>query len=160
MEQYGTCRAGSASCKPRGFEGAFFDQDAVIAKFPKTAKEPGAVCRLDTSTHEIKGLYPVSGIPEDDDANFLVRLAGTHAWQLGEFLVKSSRQAPDKKIGNRFLMEVLDVRTNKKLWDRKFDYDRPHPFYAQSGNTLTMLLDTYESVKAEVKDDPPRQRQV
>lgn len=155
-------QTGERVTQTRGFEGAVFDQNAVIAHFPKHGKEPPAIIKLDTANGEAQNLYVLSaseGIPDFsmqvNGVSVSVTSNGSHLWQCGDFLVKTSFDASGSKGKQRFyLMEVFDVHTNKKLWDRKFENDTPHPFYSQSGHTLTMMLDTYESVKAEAKNDP------
>jgi len=155
-------QTGERVAQTRGFEGAVFDQNSVIAHFPKHGKEPPAIIRLDTANGEAQSLYNLSSSESISDfsvqvngVNISIASDGSHLWQCGDFLVKTSFDTSNSKGKQRFyLMEVFDVHTNKKLWDRKFENDTPHPYYSQNGHTLTMMLDTYESAKAEVKNDP------
>jgi WD40 repeat protein len=162
---------GERVLQTRGFEGGFFDKDQLIAKFPKTTRNTqDAIFKLDTSTKTTESMYAISYGDITTTINLSILFNGNelasifasiiepHSWQFGEFLVKSrldnSDQKPGKKAPARFLTEVFDVKTNKKIWERKTESDRPHPFYYAPGKTLTLLLDMPETIKADTKDEP------
>ena len=134
-----------------GFEGAFFDQERFIAKFPKREKNPPRVFQFNPADKTTKFLYPV----ETASASGQQILSSARTWQLGELLVTLTLAPESKnKPANRLLLKVFDVRTNAKLWEKNLQKTRPEFYHSRTGKTLTMLVGDYDAIKAEAKEDP------
>ncbi len=133
-----------------GFEGAFFDQDRFIAKFPKHEKNPSRVFQFDPTDKSTKFLYPLTSETKGPSAPEAFNPA--HTWQLGELLVTLAPQE-GKQAAGKLLMQVYDVRNNTKLWERNMRRSRLEFFHSRPGRTVTMLVIDYESIKAEAKED-------
>jgi hypothetical protein len=73
-------------------------------------------------------------------------------WQQGNLLLKGTRPS-DAKGERHFLMEVLDVSTNKKLWERNSLNELPWAFYSRVGHTVSVVVANYDDMKAEAKED-------
>jgi WD40 repeat protein len=127
----------------RSFEGAYFDQGQLIAKFAQHEPEPSRVYQLDPSNNGTKKLY-------DFTAN------EKRAWQQGRVLVKlRPEKEADKKdlfLRGNSIMEVHDVRTNALLWERKIGKALPRFFSSQ--DVLTLVIGDWDSMKAAAKENP------
>jgi WD40 repeat protein len=125
------------------FEGAYFDQDQLIAKFAKENTDPSRVFQLDPASKGTKKLYDIA---KDE----------TRIWQQGRVLIKLHPEK-EKENKNLFLrgnsiMEVHDVKTNTLLWERKLGKSWPRFFSSQ--DVLTMVIDDLDGMKAAAKEDP------
>ena len=127
----------------QGFEGAFFDQGQMIAKFPQQEKIPSRVFQFDPASKGGKKLYEF----EADEKR---------VWQEGRTLI---RLRPEKENDgkNNFLrgnsiMEVRDVRNNELLWEKKIGKALPRFF--NSGSVLTLVIGDLDSIKAAAKENP------
>jgi WD40 repeat protein len=131
----------------RGFEGAFFEQDLLFAKFPGQGKDSAAVFKFDTSKKSLENLYalkPDPSMPDDNEALY---------WQQGELLLHGAWR-PKEKVGARTQVEVLDIRTDKKLWERKPRRRLPFVVHSRLAKTVTLVVGDYEDMKADAKEDP------
>lgn len=122
------------------FEGAFFDQGQLIAKFAQREPDPSRVFQLDPATKGTKKLY-------DFGAN------EKRSWQQGRVLIKVR---PEKENDNFFLhgnsvMEVRDVHNNALLWDKKIGKAMPR-FYS-TADVLTLVIGDWDSMKAAAKEN-------
>jgi WD40 repeat protein len=133
-----------------GFDGAFFDQDRFIAKFPRHENNPSRVFQFDPTDKSTKFLYSMSEDPSESPTKQTFPDAFT--WQLGELLLTLG-PGSDKSRSDHLLMRVYDVRTKNKLWERPIRKTRPEFFPSRPGKTLTMLVADYASIKAEAKED-------
>lgn len=140
------------------FEGAFFEGDRLIAKFPQHEKAASAVFAFDASNSTTTHLYDVptadwpvleSSKPADG--------AQAPAWQMDRFMITFAREpisyhgeSKDKSSG--LFLKVFDIRSNQQLWKRGLK-TRPGIFYSRQGKTLTMLIGDYETIKAEAEED-------
>ena len=132
-----------------GFEGAFFDGDRFVGKFPKQEQAPSRVFQFDTSSKNSKLLYPVAS--ENSDTGTAVSTARN--WQLGELLLTLA-PPKDKQNAGKVELEAHDIRTDARLWEKTLPKGKFEFFHSQSGNTVTMLVIDYPSIKAEAKEDP------
>jgi WD40 repeat protein len=134
----------------RGFQGAFFDQDQLFAKFPKQGSAASAVFRLDGVSKNLQSLYELK-----NDAGTIMREdQGAFYWQQGDVLLRGSRvTGKNKKQETQFLVEIFDVRTNTKLWERKPRRELPYIIHSTAGKTMTVLTGDYADMKAEAHDD-------
>lgn len=136
----------------RGFQGAFFDQDQLFAKFPKQGNEAAAVFKLDTSSRTLQNVYDLKldgqifGFGNDQGALY---------FQEGDLLLRGSRvqQKRARILENLLQVEVFDLRTNKKLWELKPRKELPVMLHSKAGKTVTVLVGNYEDMKAEARDD-------
>jgi WD40 repeat protein len=124
----------------QAFEGAFFDQGRMVAKFPQQEKIPSRVFQFDPASKAGKKLYEF----EADEKR---------VWQQGRVLIKVR---PEKENNNSFLLgnsilEVRDARNNTLLWDRKIGKAMPK-FYS-TGDVLTLVIGDWDSMKAAAKED-------
>ena len=136
----------------RGFQGAFFDQDQLFAEFPKQGHEASAIFKLDAASRNMQSLYELKmdNLPAD---KFEVP-GGTFYWQQGDVLLRGSLLTDkNKTIGWQSLVEVFDVRTNKKLWERKPLRRLPYIVHSKAGKTITVVIGDYEDMKSEAHDD-------
>ena len=133
-----------------GFQGAIFDQDRLIAMFPKHEKDPSRVFQFDPSNKSTKLLYPVS--PEAAGVSPAQAFNPARTWQLGELLMTLAPQEGKPNAG-KLQMQVFDIRTKDKLWEKNLRRSRSEFFHSQPGRTVTMLVIDYESIKAEAKED-------
>jgi WD40 repeat protein len=134
----------------RGFQGAFFDQDQLFAKFPKQGSTASAVFRLDGATKNLQNLYEL----KNDAGIRMGEEQSAFYWQQGDVLLRGSRLLDkDKKQGTQFLVEIFDVRTNTKLWERKPRRALPNIVHSKAGKTITVLVGNYDDMKAEAHDD-------
>ena len=135
----------------RGFDGAFFDADQFIAEFPKHEKDVPRVFKFNLTNQSTENLYTLE--PEKTP-NSLSTEGKIDTSQLGDLLVSMVPKVDNKSFFDHVSMEVRDVRTNKKLWDRNLHKGRPRLFYSRPGNTLTVLIWDYQNILDEAKDDP------
>jgi WD40 repeat protein len=124
----------------QAFEGAFFDQDQLIAKFVQHEPDPSRVFQLDPATKGTKKLYEFGANDK-------------RSWQQGSVLIKL-RPEKENDIFSRgnSILEVHDVRNNTLLWDRKIGRGLPR-FYS-SGNVLSLVIGDWDGMKAAAKEDP------
>ena len=127
----------------QSFEGAFFDQGQMIAKFPQQEKVPSRVFQFDPASKGGKKLYEF----EVDEKR---------VWQQGRVLIRL-RSEKDKDNKDLFLhgnsvMEVHDVRTNTLLWERKIGKALPRFFCSQ--NVLTLVTGDWDGIKAAARENP------
>lgn len=134
----------------RGFQGAFFSGDQVLAKFPRQGNEAAAVFKMDTKSKTMQNLYSLSGEALTFDG---VDSGGAFYWQQGDLILKGSRVF-DQKQPRGYLIEALDVRTNKKLWERGFHHSLPYAIHVGSARTVTIVIGNYDDMKEEAKHDP------
>jgi WD40 repeat protein len=153
---------GERTALTRGFQGAWFDQDRLIAKFPKAFPGKGTdaagVFKVSPSDGAMETLYafeiPDNKIPYARIPSLFFWLRPIHdTWQAGDLLVKIN-QDENYKTGFRFLVEVFDVRTNKKLWQRTIDREAPQLTYSEPGKTVTLIVGDYTTMKEEAHDNP------
>ncbi len=143
----------------RGFQGAFFEGTQLFAKFPKQGNQSAAVFKLDTSSKTLVNLYDLKSEgklygPED----------GALYWQQRDLLLRGSRltslantsgkNKKDSKSDTQFLVEAFDIRTNKKLWERKPRKHLPYLVHSREGKTVTVVVGNYQDMKAEAQEDP------
>jgi WD40 repeat protein len=134
----------------RGFQGAFFDQDQLFAKFPKKGSAVSAVFRLDGATKNLQSLYDL----KNDGGIRMGEEQSAFYWQQGDTLLRGTRLIDkDKKRGTQFLVEGFDVRTNTKLWERKPRRELPYIIHSKAGKTITVLIGNYDDIKADAHDD-------
>jgi len=135
------------------FEGAFFEGDRLIAKFPEHEKVASAVFAFDASNSSTAHLYDVPSVngPSPAESSRPPEGARAPAWQMDRFMVSFAREPKDKST--ELFLKVFDVRSDKQLWQRGLK-SRPGVFYSQQGKTLTIVIANYESIKAEAQDDP------
>lgn len=147
---------GKRAFSSRAFEGAVFDQDQLVV-FTVGDKDPGKVIQINTATLENKELYalPAANEPESrqSPAEFL---PSVHArkFQLGPLFISTNMEQKKDKKGFSYQLEVSDIRSNRKLWDRSFDHEIPKLTASHNAATLTMLFSSYSSIKDQAKDDP------
>ncbi|HEX7284908.1 MAG TPA: M48 family metalloprotease [Candidatus Angelobacter sp.] len=126
------------------FTGGFFDHGQVFATSYKFEDKPKAV-RLDPSNKTREDLYeievPVSAKKDPRRHAYL--------FQTGNLLIS----LPEEHKG-RYNVEAREVRTNQLVWKHEFVFIPPTFFYSSAGNTLTLIYDSYDAVKAEAKNDP------
>ena len=58
-----------------------------------------------------------------------------------------------KQGTGKLQVQVFDIRTKNKLWDRNFRKGQFEFFHSRPGRTVTMLVIDYDSIKAEAKED-------
>ncbi|MGZ4875174.1 MAG: M48 family metalloprotease [Candidatus Angelobacter sp.] len=135
----------------RGFQGAFFDDDQLFAKFPKQGSESAAIFKMDAGSQKIQSLYEL----KMDGDIWAYGNPGAFYWQQGDFLLRGSRveEKTNKKVENRFMVEVMDVRSNKRLWQRKPARVLPMVLRSAAGKTMTFVIGDYEDMKAEARED-------
>ncbi len=120
------------------FEGVTFDQGKMLSKFPKNGTDPSRVYEFDPATKTTKLLYDLAG--QND------------VWQQGELLIHSHRNKEKNDFwGEGSVIQVHDVKTNNKLWERTLEKGRPNFFV--SGKALTLVLCAFDAIKAAAKDD-------
>lgn len=141
--------SGERAFLTRGFQGGFFDEDQFLAKFPKQDKESAAVFKMDTKNKTMKNLYD---LPAEAQSFAGMFLNGALYWQQGDILLKATQESGQKDV-HPFLIEVFDVRTNKKLWERRSQHELPYAYHSRTGHTLTVIVGNYEDMKAEARGD-------
>jgi WD40 repeat protein len=126
------------------FTGGFFDHDQVFATSYKFEDKPKVV-RLDPSSKSREDLYAI------DVPTAQKKEAWRHAYmfQTGNLLISQ----PEESKGH-YNVEAREIRTNQLAWKHEFVRFMPTFFYSQAGNTLTLVFDSYDSIKAEAKNDP------
>ena len=125
----------------RGFEGAYFDHDQLVAQFPKFAAESPSVVELDPVNKSTRKLYDLD--------------AKKGAWQQDKVLISlRPEKESDKRIfyGSNTVLEVHNAISNSLLWERKMGKSFPS-FYCRN-NILTLLIGEYDAIKAEAKKNP------
>jgi Peptidase family M48 len=144
-----------------GFQGALFDQDQLIAQFPQKEPDPARVVKLDIPSHTTDELYKIdldtatTSISANRYMGLLVVRTNTFSSstrQIGELLVTTTADFSGKHIVST--LSIKDVRTNKPLWERKIEHEAPWFNYSTVGKTLTLVIASYDNIKAEAKDDP------
>lgn len=135
-----------------GFDGAFFDQDELLAKCSKPTNQTPGVYKFDTSTLHPESLYSLPSTPEHASGIWEL-LTVPRIWQRDDLLIKITFDQSNLK-SPQFLLEVFDVRNNNKLWERRFQKDRPRLFYSRSGKTITVVVGNYNAMKIEAANDP------
>jgi hypothetical protein len=134
-----------------GFEGAYFDQDQLVAKCSKpTGQRPG-VFKFDIPTQKAQSLYDV---PSNPILPMWLFIREPRTWQVGNILVRVTPLMVKERPTGRFQLQVLDVRDNHELWEHSFDRQWPDFFYSQSGKTLTLVVADWEAMKIEAARDP------
>jgi hypothetical protein len=141
----------------RGFHGGLFDQGTFLARFPKQGKESAAMFKLDPKAKTVQNVYD---LPSEAAgyASFLATASDDALyWQQGDIFLKATivkpAQSPGRKSQRSFLIEVFDVRTNKKLWERKYQNALPYAFHTRTGHTVTVVIGDYEDMKAVARED-------
>jgi hypothetical protein len=132
------------------FEGAFFDQDRLIAKFPKHLKDPAHVMAITPVPLKATNLYDL-GSPSDGDEEPSRSMAGESVFQLDDLLF---RVAPSAAKKGKYSFEVRDALKNSSLWQLEFEKQRPRFFYLKSGKTVSFLRSDYDSIKQAAQQDP------
>lgn len=131
------------------FDGTFFDQDQFIAQFPTADKEPSRVFKFNLSSRSTESLYDLDKKKTSTAENLEDHIQDQ---QFGELLVSIVPQKTgDSQSG--LMVEVHDIRTNKKLWERPFPHAVPEFFYSRTGKTWALLVADYDSIKAEAQQD-------
>jgi WD40 repeat protein len=134
------------------FDGAFFDQEVLIAKFPKHLKDPERMVAITTSPVAASRLYALESEEDDSSSPGAARTPRARTWQDEDLLV---RIAPtDPKKFDHFQLEMRDARTNSPLWQIPFDRPRPSFYYLSSGKTITFVVGDYDAIKAAARQDP------
>jgi WD40 repeat protein len=127
----------------QSFEGAFFDEDKLIAKFAQHEPDPSRVFQLDPASKGTKKLYEFETTEK-------------RVWQQGPILIKLRPEKESQKenlfLRGNSIMEVRDVRTNALLWEKKIGKALPRFFC--SGDALTLVIGDWDSMKAAAKEDP------
>jgi WD40 repeat protein len=136
------------------FDGAFFEQDQLLAKCPKPTGERPGVFKFDASTQKAQALYSLTANINLGVNPLAFYFFQPRTWQLGDLLVRVSPQLDKGKFTDRFLMEVFDVRNNHKLWERLLEKQKPQFYYSRSGKTLTLIVANYDAMKLEAARDP------
>jgi WD40 repeat protein len=134
----------------RDMSGAFFDEDHFIARFPKREKDPSTVFEFDPSNKQSKKLYEMT---TDADAGLLDGFSTSHISQFGDLLM-NVRPEDAKKNNHKYIVEARDLRTNKPLWERKVEKERPSFHYASPSKTLALVIADYDNIKQEAKSNP------
>jgi WD40 repeat protein len=135
------------------FEGAFFDGDRLIAKFPQHEKVASAVFAFDAASTSTAHLYDVPTVNGPSlESTKPPEGAQSPAWQMDRFMVSFGREPKDNSSAAGLFLKVFDVRSNKQLWERGVK-TRPGIFYSRQGKTLTMLIADYDSIKDEAQRD-------
>lgn len=134
----------------RGFEGAFFSDDQVLAKFPRQGNEAAAVFKMDTKSKTMQNLYSLSSEAMTFDG---LDSGGAFYWQQGNLIMKGSRVF-EQKQPRGYVIEAFDVHTNRKLWERGFHHGLPYAIHVASAKTVTIVLGNYDDMKEEAKHDP------
>jgi hypothetical protein len=126
------------------FTGGFFDHGQVFATSYKFEDKPKVV-RLDPSSKSREDLYAID-VPAAQKKE-----AWRHAYlfQTGNLLISQ----PEESKGH-FNVEAREIRTNQLAWKHEFVRFMPTFFYSQAGNTLTLVFDSYDGIKAEARNDP------
>ncbi|HEV3037869.1 MAG TPA: M48 family metalloprotease [Candidatus Angelobacter sp.] len=137
----------------RDLAGAFFDQDQFIARFPKREKDPSTVFEFDPSNKQSKKLYEIAAEPEDVLPDALARFVGRPIFQFGDLMV-SVKPDDAKKSTNNYVVEARDLRTNKPLWEHKFEKERPSFHYSPAGKTMSTVIANYDAIQQQAKSDP------
>ncbi|HKV92870.1 MAG TPA: M48 family metalloprotease [Candidatus Angelobacter sp.] len=125
----------------RGFEGAYFDHDQLVAQFPKFAAESPSIVELDPVNKSTRKLYDLD--------------AKKSEWQQGKALISlRPEKESDKRTlyGRNTVLEVRDAISNSLLWERKTGKSIPS-FYCRH-NTLTLIIGEYDAIKAKAKENP------
>jgi hypothetical protein len=133
------------------FDGAFFDQDRLLAKFPKNLKDPAQMVAVTPVPLTATKLYELDSHGEGDDAS----LSAANKGSVVQFEDLLFRIAPaDAKKPGKYDFEVRDVLTNSPLWQIQFEKHRPRFFYLKPGETVSFLLSDYDSIKQAAQQDP------
>lgn len=135
---------GQRALNTEHFTGGFFDHDQVFATSYKFEDKPKVV-RLDPSGKSREDLYAI------DVPTAQKKEAWRHAYlfQTGNLLISQ----PEESKGH-FKVEAREIRTNQLVWTHEFVRFMPTFFYSQAGNTLTLVFDSYDGIKAEARSDP------
>ena len=133
------------------FDGAFFDQDRLIAKFPKRLKEAEYMAAITPTPLSGTKLYDLNKQPDSDDEPGKAT-SGERVFQLEDLLFHVG-PADTKKKGE-YSLEARDALTNTALWHIPFEKHRPRFFYQKAGETLSFLLSDYDSIKQAAQQDP------
>jgi len=144
-----------------GFEGGFFDSDDLVAKFPRKGADPPRVSSIDLARKSQQMLYSLDSssadAPSDSEPS---RLGTLSEVQMGPLLVRVGFSRSGGAKGT-LLMEAYDVRTNKKLWERKLKH-APKLFFSKPSGSLALLSSAEESdlddpaLKARLKAIPAK----
>lgn len=130
----------------RGFEGAIFENEQLIAKFAQHAPDPSRVFEFDPVTKGTKRLFDVL-----DDSKH----QNEHFFQFGNLMMKLR---PEKDTGNQnianttLILEAHDIHDNNLLWEKKLHGGQPE--FSSSGRALTISTSSWEDIKLAVKNDP------
>lgn len=133
-----------------GFDGAWFDQGRLIAKFSRHEKTPPRMFSFDPAAKTTAALYNL-GAEGDAEA----KSDHTTTMQAGNVLlrwwVENQQQKQDSK---KLILEVHDVRDNKKLWERTLVNEELNIFSSGPGRPLIQLISDYSNIVKEAKTDP------
>jgi peptidase M48-like protein len=138
-----------------GFEGAFFENDSLIASIARHRDEDAHVVQFETAGNAARKLYDV--VPEAESKRRLsvdpvtyatLSALNTDFFQFGQLLIRI--QVRSKSEGG-LSMVVYDVRDNKKMWEQGFSRGWPQLFYTRASDTLAMVMDFQHM---DTRDDP------
>jgi len=135
----------------RDFDGAFFDKEKLIVRFPKRFQEAGQVASITPSPLSMTKLYELE--PADKPGSSLDTAGPGHTriWQRDDLLLRLG--PTDAKKLDSVTLDVRDVRTNASLWQLQLDRRRPSFYYLRSGQTFTFVVGDYEKIKEAAKHD-------
>jgi WD40 repeat protein len=143
-----------------GFEGGFFDNDNLLAKFPKHANDPPRVNSFDLARKTQQTLYRLDP-PDAGAANTDSSLLGAYPLlQVGPLLVKIGRSTSGTSKAT-LSIEAYDVHNNKKIWERSLKH-ATKLFFSKPSSTLALLSRVEESdlenaaLKARLKAIPAK----
>jgi hypothetical protein len=137
----------------RDFEGAFFDQEKLIAKFPRRLQDstPAQVAAITLSPISMTKLYELEAQEQRDVPGLPPTRPWASVWQDEDLLVRV--EPTDPKKADRFRLDVRDVRTNSPLWQFEFEKRRPRFYYLRSGKTITFVVADYDKIKEAARHD-------
>jgi WD40 repeat protein len=136
------------------FDGVFFDQDRMIAKYPGHLKDPAQVLAITPApiaTTKLYDLEPLNGDKDsDNDAASIARRSSTFQF---EDLLFEVAPSSGKKAGS-YTLDVRDVTSNTSLWQLQFEKRRPTFTYSKVGGTISFLYSNQDTIKEVAQHSP------
>src|SRR5262249_27111775 len=143
-----------------GFDGGFFDNNDLLAKFPKQGTDPPRVNAFDLAGKTQQTLYRLDPADADAGSTESSLLGAFPLVQMGPLLVKIGRSTSRPSKGT-LSMEAYDVHNNKKIWEQSLKH-APKLFFSKPSSTLALLSSVEESdledpaLKARLKAIPAK----
>lgn len=140
------------------FDGALFDESGLLfMKFPKRDKNPSQVYQFDLSSKTTTMLYALGESAHEDDTDAdLAEKQAKHPrpviQQAGDLLFIVTPKS-EQWYNRDYLLEVRETRTNKLLWDRKFQGEQPHLSYQPGNKTMAVIFGKLGNMRDAVKDN-------